>query len=77
MRRNAYGSRGYTETMNRDEASLDKNFSALRIFNGNLVFIFQRSSLLKCENSFFKKEIIRKENNLLLRKFLSSRTSFN
>jgi len=35
MRRNAYGSRGYTETMNKDEASLEKNFSALRIFNGN------------------------------------------
>jgi len=39
MRRNAYGSRGYTETMNKDEASLEKNFSALRIFNGLNLYV--------------------------------------
>jgi len=41
MRRNAYGSRGFTDTLNKDETSLDKNFSGHRIFNGLNLYVEQ------------------------------------
>ena len=61
MRRNAYGSRGYTETMNRDEASLDKNFSALRIFNGSLFSFFNEVHYSNMKILFSKKNHSQRE----------------